>query len=209
MLTSILTPVVHGDDRQSGRRAWLRLAALHSLGMIVSAALAGATLSGIAWAASRFVPGYRFVVPWVLASVALLYLPRLLGWADFPPLLQSTRQVPRRWAYDYPRWAASLFFGLGLGSGCYTRIVVPTFYLLVIWPLLAPGPVWPLVVWTTYGLARSCNVWWLALRAPLRDPFRHASTMVSVLTRRQNDLQLFNAVVLAIVAAWSAAWLLR
>lgn len=208
MLTSILTPVVHGDDRRS-RHAWLRLAALHSLGMIVSAALAGAVLSGMAWAVSRAVPEYRVVVPWVAASVALLYLPRLLGWIDFPPLLQSTRQVPRSWAYDYPRWTASLLFGLGLGSGCYTRIVVPTFYLLVIWPFLAPGLVWPLVLWTTYGLARSCNVWWLALRAPLRDPFRHASAMVSVLTRRQGDLQLANAVVLAIVAAWSAAWLLR
>lgn len=209
MLTSILTPVVHGDDRRSSRRPWLHLAALHSLGMVASAALTGTVLSMLALAASRMVPGYRSLVPWVAAAVAVLYLPRQLGWTDFPPLLQSARQVPRRWAYDYPRWAASLLFGLGLGSGCYTRIVVPTFYLLVIWPFLAPGMVWPLIMWIAYGLARSANVWWLAMRAPLRSPMSHASTMVSLLTRRRNDLNRATAVLLAVVAAWSAAWLLR
>ena len=57
----------------------------------------------------------------------------------WPPLLQSTRQVPRSWAYDYPRWATALLFGLGLGSGLYTRVIVPTFYLLFAWPFLGDG----------------------------------------------------------------------
>jgi hypothetical protein len=204
MLSSILTPVVHGQ--RSGRRMWLRLAALHSLGMIVSAAAAGGALAIIALAASRLGAGHRSWAPWAAASVALLYLPKQLGWADFPPLLQSTRQVPRRWAYDYPRWATALLFGLGLGSGCYTRIVVPTFYLLLIWPFLAPGLVWPLVIWIAYGLARSFNVWCLALRAPLGDPFPYASKLMAFLTQRRNGMHLANALLFVAVAAWSLAW---
>src|SRR6185503_6281367 len=116
MLTSILTPVVHGEGQRVGRRVWLQLAALHTLGMIVSAAVAGGALATIAMAASRLGFEHHSWAPWAAASVALVYLPKQLGWADFPPLLQSTRQVPRRWAYDYPRWATAVLFGLGLGS---------------------------------------------------------------------------------------------
>jgi hypothetical protein len=201
MLTSIL-PVVDGDHVRVSRRLWLRLAALHCLGLMAAAAAAGGLLAAVAWGA-----GWHGspLAPWGYvgaAAVALLYLPRQLGWTRWPPLVQSTRQVPRRWAVDYPPWATALLFGLGLGSGCYTRIVVPTFYLLLLWPFLTPGFLWPVLTWGSYGAARSLQLWWLAATAPAGDPFPHAHVLVLTLTRRGSWMSRANALVLLVVALW-------
>src|SRR5262245_56289666 len=160
MLTSILPPVVHGGPRRSARLLWLRLAALHSLAATLSAAAVGAVVSaaacGIGLLGWPLVPWVR----WVTVGVVVVYLPRALCWTVGPPLVQSTRQVPRSWAYDYPRWATALLFGLGLGSGLYTRVIVPTFYLLFAWPFLGGDCFWSVALWAGYGLARSAHVWW-------------------------------------------------
>src|SRR5262249_54151218 len=139
---------------------------------------------------------------WAGAAVAFLYLPRQLGWTRFPSMLQSTRQVPREWAYDYPRWATALLFGLALGSGCYTRIVTPTFSLLFAWPFLAAGFVCPLVIWGSYGLARSWLVWWLACSAPVGNPSPHTSKLIGALMRNREWMRRANAVLLLSVAVW-------
>ena len=202
MLTSILPPVVHGVPRRSARHLWLWLAALHSVGTILSAATIGVLLSAAAWGVNRLgwppAPWAR----WLAVGVALVYLPRAMGWTFFPPLLQSTRQVPRRWAYDYPRWGTALLFGLGLGSGLYTRVIVPTFYLLFIWPFLGESFVWPVAFWGLYGLARSGHVWWLAWTAPPGDPLPAASRLTFALLSRSRWMYRINAVLLAAAAAW-------
>jgi len=205
MLTSILTPVVHGDHQRPSRRQWLKLAALHSLGAFLAAAMVGGILASVSWAVSFM--GWRPLrwAYWGALVITLLYLPRQLGWIRFPPLLQSTRQVPRRWAYDYPRWTTALLFGLGLGSGLYTRIIVPTFYLLLVWPFLIQGFLLPVLIWSIYGLARSCNVWWLAWTATMPDPFSHAVKMTSVLVRRSSWVRRVNAILLLILAVWLLA----
>jgi len=201
MLTSILTPVVHGSPAGS-RLSWWRLAVLYSVGTVVSATAAGIVFAAVAWGLRR-----TGLEPWHWAhlgalAIALAYIPRQLGWTRFPPLLQSTRQVPREWAYDYPRWGTALLFGLGLGSGLYTRIVAPTFYMLLIWPFLTPGFLPSVLIWSTYGLARSGNLWWLALTAPPEDPMRRAGKINSTLVRRVKSLRSANAAVLIMVAAW-------
>src|SRR6266849_1266910 len=99
MLTSILPPVVDGQPGQA-RRLWLRLALLHSLGTMASAALVGGLLALLAWSIDR--TGWERWPFWLALLLTVAYLPRQLGWTKLPRLLQSTRQVPRRWAYDYP-----------------------------------------------------------------------------------------------------------
>ncbi len=202
MLTSILPPVVHGVPRRSARHHWLWLAALHSVGTILSAATIGVLLSAAAWGVNRLgwppAPWAR----WLAVGVGLVYLPRAMGWTFFPPLIQSTRQVPRRWAYDYPRWATALLFGLGLGSGLYTRVIVPTFYLLFAWPFLGKDFFWPVAFWGVYGLVRSGHVWWLAWTAPLGNPFPAASQLTFVLISHSRWMYRANAVLLAAAAAW-------
>jgi hypothetical protein len=210
MLTSILVPVVHGADSASGRpsasrRSWLGLAALHSLGNVVAATATGSVLVAAAALGSPWLGAQT--TPWALRAVALLallYLPREMGVTRMPPLLESTRQVPRRWAFDYPRWVGSLLFGLGLGSGLYTRVVSPAFYLLLLWPFVLPSVGWTLGAWFTYGLVRSANVWWLGLGAPLANPFPYASRITSLLLGRAQLMHRANAVLLVVVAAWSA-----
>src|SRR5262249_43601279 len=136
--------------------------------------------------------------------LVLAYLPPQLGWAKVPPLLQSTRQVPRRWAVDYPRWVPALLFGLGLGSGGFTRVVVPTFYLLFLWPFLTPGLLWPVLIWCGYGLARSLHVWWLAWTAPADDLLPYINRVTVALLRRADRMHRANALVLALAAVWLA-----
>lgn len=206
MLTSILPPVVHGNRPHAARRLWLALALWHSLASIVSAAAFGGLMAFTAHLLRRAGFDPR---PWSCAIailVVLIYLPRQLGLVSFPPLLQSTRQVPRHWAYDYPRWAAALLFGLGLGNGCYTRIVVPTYYFLIIWPFLAPGAFWPIVIWGGYGLARSLHVCWLAGTAPTEDLLPHVNHLAVALMRQARPMHLANAGLLAGTAVWLAFW---
>jgi hypothetical protein len=201
MLTSILPPVVNGQRGQA-RRLWLRLALLHSLATMAAAALVGALLAVLAWSLD---PGnWQPWLFWAGLFLVLIYLPKQLGLTRLPPLLQSTRQVPRRWAYDYPRWATALLFGLGLGSGCYTRIVVPTFYLLFLWPFLIPGLLWALVIWCGYGLARSLHVWWLAWTAPPDDFLPYVNRATFGLLRRAAWMHRANALVMLLAAVWLA-----
>jgi hypothetical protein len=201
MLTSILPPVVHGQPGEA-RRLWLRLAFLHSLGTIASAALVGWLLALLAWGIDP--TGWQRWPFWLALGLVLAYLPKQLGWTRLPPLLQSTRQVPRRWAYDYPRWLTALLFGLGLGSGVSTRIVVPTFYLLFLWPFLTPGLLWPVLIWCGYGLARSLHVWWLACTAPPDDLLPYVNRATVALLRRAAWMHRANAVVLGLAAVWLA-----
>jgi hypothetical protein len=202
MLTSILHPVVHRTRRRSSRLVWLELATLHSIGCVASAALLG---GGLAFTAS-LLRGFELEPSrwawWTALAIALVYGPRQLGWTRRPPLLQSTRQVPRRWAFVYPRRVTALLFGLGLGNGLYTRIVVPTFYFVVLWPFLMRGYSWPLMIWTAYGAARSLHVWWIACTAPGDDPSFHAHLVAYQLTGRATWMKYANASALIAVLVW-------
>jgi len=205
MLTSILEPVVDGAHHKGSRRAWFWLATLHTLGNMISAGAVGAVLSLAAVALRARGHDSSVWGSWLAALIALLYLPRQLGWTELPRLMQSHRQVPRGWAFDYPRWVTALLFGLGLGSGLYTRILVPTFYLVLLWPFISPGFTFGLLLWITYGLARSLNVWLLALTSPIGDPFHYAASFASGLLRRTAMMNRAQAVVLGVAALWLLA----
>jgi hypothetical protein len=202
MLGSILRPVVHGPPPLRTRRRWLGLAALHSLGTVAAAAALGGALTALAWALRRAGGQPLPAAAWLGALVALVYLPRQLGWARRPRLLQSRRQVPQHWAFLYPPGTTALLYGLGLGSGLYTAIIVPTFYLLLVWPFLAPGSLWPLLTWACYGLVRSAPLWWLAWTAPLDDPIPHATRLTFALVRHPVPMHRANGAVLGAAAAW-------
>src|SRR5262245_38988639 len=168
--------------------------------------MVGGILASLSWAVSFM--GWRPLrwAYWGALVITLLYLPRQLGWIRFPPLLQSCRQVPRRWAYDYPRWLTAILFGLGLGSGLYTRLGGPGYYLLLLWPFLLPGLSWALLVWGTYGLARSLQVWWLAWTALPGDPFPSANRLLVTFLPRSRYVPLAHALVLVLAVIILLAW---
>jgi hypothetical protein len=99
-----------------------------------------------------------------------------------------------------------LFFGLGLGSGLYTRVVVPTFYLLLLWPLVSPGLLWPALIWAGYGLSRSVPVWWLSCTADPAEVCPAAHRVNLSLISRASWMHRANALILAVVAAWLTRW---
>lgn len=197
MLTSILGPVVHGQRGRSARVAWMYIALHHSLGMVLSAACVGGLLVALAGILDYVGVPTVSLAFWLVVIIVAAYLPRLFGWTEFPALIQSTRQVPRRWAVDYPPRTTAFLFGLGLGSGLYTRIMVPTYYLLLCWPFLAPNSAWPVMGWVLYGLARSGNLWLLACTAPVsEDPLHHANVLVVRIMRWQRWMSRLNALLL-------------
>lgn len=206
MLGSILPPV--GDGRRR-RRRWFGLAVAYVGGSVVAAAALGGALAALALG----VAGLGLDPFWErLAAVvlALLYVPRLLGSVPWPPLLQSTWQVPQRWLYERPRWATAILFGLGLGSGVSTRIVVPTYYLLLVWPFLMDDALASVAVWALYGFARSVPVLWQAARASAESPVSQGMRFNSVLVRNAGRMRFANALLLLCVAgatavAWAAA----
>ncbi len=96
----------------------------------------------------------------------------------------------------------ALLFGLGLGSGLYTRVIVPTFYLLFAWPFLGDSFWQPVALWAAYGLARSGHVWWLAWTAAPENPLPAASRLTFVLLSHSRWMYGVNAGLLAAAAAW-------
>jgi hypothetical protein len=113
--------------------------------------------------------------------------------------------VPRRWAYDYPRAVTALLFGVGLGVGFSTRVLVPTFYLLVLWPFLLPAqPVVAIALWGAYGLARTLHVGWLAWTAPGGDLYPHVNRLTIGLLQRSGWMYRVNALLMGVASAWLA-----
>ena len=131
----------------------------------------------------------------------MVYCPKSFGLTEFPPLLQSTCQVPREWG-ERPKWITAILFGLGLGSGLYTRIIVPTFYLLLLWPLLSQPSVWAILFWALYGLVRTLNVWWLAITASPENPFEQAHLMVVSILDKSRIMYSVHAMLLLGLAIW-------
>lgn len=203
MLTSILKPVVHGKkSRYSARLAWSELVFFYTLTNCTASVLVGLTSLAIGnFLARQHIPLEAWTL-WSCMVVIAVYFPSQLGWSTGPPLIESTRQVPRTWAYDYPPWAAALLFGLALGNGLYTRIVVPTFYLLLLWSFLMPGSKLILVIWFVYGLTRSLNLWWLASAAQPPSPFFTAGRINARLVRNADWMYRGNAFVMMTAAAW-------
>ena len=198
MVGNVLSPVGYGYRNKFQKLPWFILAALYTLGNIVAAMTVGMVLAALAQFSSRLglQDGWSY---WAIGVISILYVPRQLGLISLPPLLQSTRQVPRRWAYNYPRWKTALLFGLGLGSGFYTRIVVPTFYLLVVWPFLIDSLGWTLFIWGIYGFVRSLNVWWIAFAAPIENFYLETQQMALALMQKYNLMQRINAIVLILI----------
>lgn len=191
MLGSILTPA--GGGRPSRARAvWARLAAAHSAGSMLAAASVGVLLAGLGSALPSAAGPARAMA---LATIAL-YLPRELGWTNWPPLLQSTWQVPREWIIDHPRPVGAFLFGLGLGTGFTTRLVVPTLYVLVLVSLLVRDPLAVVAIWAAYGLVRSLHLWWLVATGDPRNPIQRASEMGMRLIARRRWLHRLDAVLL-------------
>jgi hypothetical protein len=203
MLSSMF-PVVRGTSRRKARYYLIFLAALHSVGSVFSATALGGILALTSIALNDRNASTRPIFACLAIGVSVIYLPRVMGWWHYPPLLQSPQQVPRKWMIQYRGWRVALFYGLALGSGLYTSIVVPTYYLLILWPFLGAGTAWTLAMWSAYGFTRTLNAWWLACTAEPADPMQQANRVDRVICRctpwmfRVNALVMLAAILLVI-----------
>ena len=105
-------------------------------------------------------------------------------------------QVPNSWIMERPLLGAAAF-GLILGAGVFTFIPFTSFYLLLIWELLAASPVAGAVLGGAYGLARALPVlagaWTTARGAPIAPLHVRLLTAAPGLHRATSGLLLVTA----------------
>jgi sulfite exporter TauE/SafE len=128
----------------------------------------------------------------VSGVVGLLYSVRELGLFQVP-VLQSTWQVPEVWRRVLPSQVASLLYGLGLGVGVATRIPVGTFYVTVVWAVLASSPLLGALGMAAFGLGRALPLLWMA---GLFNSNEEAFRLMSVLPRWQPAVHIVNGLAL-------------
>jgi len=195
MLGSIL-PAVGGETRAGARMRWLALAAVHAVGSTLAATLVGALLTGAARTLPDAWPVER--AAWAGALVvAALYLPRSLGWTSGPPLVQSVAQVPQDWSWRFGPATTAWLYGVSLGSGVYTRVMTPAYYLLWLLPFAAGGAAWAIGAWALYGFSRSGHVWLLAWQAEPPNPMDRATELSLELAGHGGWVRKMSAAALA------------
>ncbi len=196
MLGSILS--VGDGGARTQRYRWLVAAFAHMLSGAATAAIWGMLLS---FGVAPIVPCDTGMLVWVLVMLGPVYALRQLQWLPFPPLLQSSWQVPQRWQGLRSDFARAIAWGAALGPGFATRLVVPSYYLLVLWSLATPSAWWVVAIWAIYGATRGLHVLWLAVRAPIDAPVMGACSISHWLGKRTDRLLRSNVVTLIVTSA--------
>jgi hypothetical protein len=112
-------------------------------------------LVGAAGGLLRRLPPDVFAARWVLfLAVAVLYSLHEIGVVRMPRP-QRQWQVPPAWRVYYHPFVTAAGYGFLLGFGILTRIVVSTFYLLLLWDLLMADPVRAAEATALFGFAQT------------------------------------------------------
>ena len=113
--------------------------------------MAGA-LTGALLARCVNVIGGGTVVVFVCAAVVSLLL--LADLAGHPILLQRNAETPREWV-DRPAWQWAVWNGAALGSGVWTRIGFPIWYVLPLIGVATASVAITATCWAAYGFVRA------------------------------------------------------
>lgn len=138
-----LGPAVRGAER--GRQH--RLTILHSGGLLAGALIAGLALA-IAGGGARALDGRDFLRALEFAALAVALIQ--LGGGRLP---QSRWQVPEHWRRHFDIDVLAIAYGLLLGVGVLTAVVVGAFWVFFAASLLlSPGIV--ILGWIAYAVGR-------------------------------------------------------
>lgn len=149
MVGSIL-PVVYGA-RQRGEAATAHW--IHLVASVVAAGAFGAVLS----TAGNLIGLDPPIGAGIAGLVAAAYVLRALD-VFRTPAPERSKQVPARWRVTLPPNLTAALYGGTLGVGVLTHIWALTMYPILIWILLATGPMEGAIVWAAYGLGRALPV---------------------------------------------------
>jgi len=145
-----LGPVVDG-----AKPAARRVAMIHGVGLVVGAILMAFALSVIG--ASLTAVGLGFATNVLVTAALLAAFLQVFG---LPPV-QSRWQVPERWRRLIEIDVLAAVYGLLLGFGVLTAVVVSAFWVFVALSLVV-SPTTALAGWLVYALTRSAGFWAIA-----------------------------------------------
>ena len=193
-MISVIMPL---GQRHRSSLFWVMRGVIYLAATTAGGALLGALLGGIG-------AGLRALVPFgaLLVIAALLAAAYGLHEAGVWRLPHPERawQVPNSWIMERPVLGA-VAFGLILGAGIFTFIPFTSFYLLLVWELLA-GPVAGAVLGGAYGLARALPVlagaWPSARGEPIAPLHMRILTASPGLHRATSGLLLVSAGLLLV-----------
>jgi len=112
------------------------------------------------------------------------------------PTPQRKRQVPDGWRYTLPSSLVALFFGLLLGLGYVTFIIVATFYIITIAAVLSGSPLLGAILLGLFGLGRAGSMWSLSLSMKSLEQVEYT---IARLTKTTALVHLVNGMALAFV----------
>ena len=147
-------------DRQSGKG--MRVLWLHLAGYLCGAACLGVllgTLGGIL-RAGLSIQIQDFKVLLITGLIGLIYSLRESGLVEIP-MPSASRQVFSKWRLTLSPGKVALLYGLELGVGLTTYVITATFYVVVVWAILAGDALLGAFTMTFYGLGRALPILWL------------------------------------------------
>lgn len=186
-----ITPLV----QVAGKRLWVRTAAAHTVGFVLSTSLLGVFLGAVGLAVGLEQWSTALKVGMVaLCGACALRDVGLWRW----PIVALRRQTPAWFpgAFGYV-WGA-FAWGIDLGQGWTTYITFTGYYCLLAWAVLSASPAVGALLFGLYGFGRALPVIVAGLVAHTRDL---ADTPVVQLP----VLQWVNGVTLALVAGYMLA----
>ena len=196
-MAGTILPIVYGECArgQLAISVWLYALGLLSGAVVLGGALG--TLGSELRLNSLLTPAAGALV--IIAACAHLgYAAREFELCRLP-MPQSLWQVPRRWQNLMSARSTSLIYGVALGLGVLTRIPTSTFYIVLVWVVIAGNHQVGFAVLGIYGIGRAVPV--IALQAATQD-FEHAAGWLERLTPWYALMRLVNGFVLASSGGW-------
>lgn len=183
------------------RRAYRRYAAwalLWVMGHVAGGALLGA---GLGWLGGLVPAGARPAGLLALATLSVAWGLHHLGVLRLP-MPQIPRQVPRPWLFTVPWDLIALGYGLQLGCGFATRVVVATTYAVAGCALLSGSATAGAALLAVFGAARSVLP---VLLGPRLDSSRKALGFAIAFDRHEALVTRLNGITLLLAAVYFAA----
>lgn len=163
----------------------------YSIGIIFAAAVLGAFL-GLLGTWLPITPLWQIGKVALLGILCLLYALHELQIVTLPTP-QRKQQVPEKWRYTLPRSLTALFFGLLLGLGYITFIIVGTFYIVTIGAVFFGTPLLGAILFGLFGLGRASSMWLLSSSMKSLEQVEYTiarMTMTTALVHLANGIAL-------------------
>jgi sulfite exporter TauE/SafE len=203
-MVGTILPIGYGERAQGRQPTSLWI---HALGNVTGAVGLGLVLGEIGQLATRARdrPGMTLLALGVTGGVAFLYSLREFGFAALP-IPQFKRQVPARWRLELRPRIAAWLYGLELGAGLMTFVVVSTFYVAALWSVFAASPWIGAATMGAFGFGRALPVVLIGLRL---ERVEQTAVLTQFLSHWEKVVHLVNGLALGFLGSYLLTGMVR